>query len=232
MTTTAVSTPLSTQRYGSAFWERLWRTAGIQSIGLLFIAALLARGLPGIDAPVGRLGDFYEGHHVTILVATALFGFGVLNLLWFAAAIRTTLNDAGRDGWGAAATASSSALGALLFLIAAAFACLVSLASKGDTLGLHHFVWAAFVMTSFPRAMLIMAGSLGLWRAGLVSNGAFVLGVACIVLTLVGGTTWSAGGFWAPDGLYSSTVSPLIDVLWVLGVSGVLLTSRSAKSGW
>src|SRR5437660_5587470 len=46
----------------------------------------------------------------------AFSGLNLLNLLWFAAALRTTLADAGQDGWGAAATASSTAFGALLLL--------------------------------------------------------------------------------------------------------------------
>jgi hypothetical protein len=37
----------------------------------------------------------------------------------FAAALRNTLADAGKDGWGAAATASSAAFGTLFFLLIA-----------------------------------------------------------------------------------------------------------------
>jgi len=41
-----------------------------------------------------------------ILIAAVFYGLAVLNLMWFAGALRTTLADAGQDGWGAAATAS------------------------------------------------------------------------------------------------------------------------------
>jgi len=44
------------------------------------------------------------------------YGLAVLNLMWFAAALRITLADVGQDGWGAAATASSTAFGAMLLL--------------------------------------------------------------------------------------------------------------------
>jgi len=44
------------------------------------------------------------------------YGLAVLNLMWFAGALRNTLTDAGQDGWGAAATASSAAIGALFLL--------------------------------------------------------------------------------------------------------------------
>src|SRR2546422_5310997 len=45
--------------------------------------------------------------------------FRSLNLMWFAAALRNTLADTGKDGWGAAATASSAAFGALFLLLIA-----------------------------------------------------------------------------------------------------------------
>jgi hypothetical protein len=33
--------------------------------------------------------------------------------------------------------------------------------------------WSCVVLSSFPRAMLIMSGTFGLWRAGLISNALF-----------------------------------------------------------
>jgi hypothetical protein len=53
------------------------------------------------------------------------------------------------------------------------------------------------------------------------------------VLTLLGGTTWISGGFWAPDGAYSRLVSPLIGLIWIVVVSWVLLTrSPAGRAGW
>jgi hypothetical protein len=139
--------------------------------------------------------------------------------------------------WGAAATASSAAVGALFLLLVTLGAALAySIAGSGNgTLmsGLNDIMWAGVVLTSFPRAMLIMAGSLGLWRARLISNAYFGAGVAALVLVLLGGTTWVSGGFWAPDGVYSRFVSPIIGLVWVVAVSRVLLTrSPAARSGW
>jgi hypothetical protein len=161
----------------------------------------------------------------------------VLNLMWFAGALRTTLADAGQDGWGAAATASSAALGALFLLLIAVVAALAySIAGAGNrmlTSGLNDFVWAGLVLTSFPRAMLIMAAAFGLWRARLISNAFFAAGVAAVVLVLLGGTTWLSGGLWAPDGVYSRFVSPAIGLMWGMVVSGVLLTrSPATRPAW
>ena len=234
--TTAMTS--STSAYTTpAFWERLWRTAGIQS-GLCFLVGYIVYGQqPQVGAPADALAAFYGGASTRILISAVLYGLAVLNLMWFAAAIKTTLADAGQDGWGAAATASSAALGALFFLLIAVVAALAySIAGSGNSMlssGLNNFVWAGLVLTSFPRAMLIMAATFGLWRAGLIRNGLFALGVAAVVLVLLGGTTWVSGGLWAPDGIYSRCVSPAIGVLWGVVVSGVLLTRRPAThAGW
>jgi hypothetical protein len=234
--TTAVTS--STSAYTtSAFWERLWRTAGIQSVGLFIIGYVIYGYQPHIGASTDALAAFYGGDRTHILIAAVLFGLSILNLLWFAAALRTTLADAGQDGWGAAATASSGALGALFFLLIAVVAALAySVAGSGNqvlTSGLNDFVWAAFVLSSFPRAMLTMSAAFGLWRAGLISNALFAAGVAAVVLALLGATTWLSGGFWAPDGAYSRFVSPIIGIVWVLVVSRVLLTrSPATRAAW
>ena len=164
-------------------------------------------------------------------------GLAILNLMWFAAALRATLADAGQDGWGAAATASSAALGGLLLLpITATAALAYSIAGAGNhalTSGLNDFAWAAVVLSSFPRAMLIMAATFGLWRAGLISNALFAAGVAAVVLVLLGGTTWLSAGFWAPDGAYSRFVSPLLLLFWVVVESRVLLSQGPAtRAAW
>jgi hypothetical protein len=220
-----------------AFWERLWRTAGIQSV-LCFIVGYIVHGHQRqVGASADALAAFYDGDRMRILIATVFYGLAVLNLMWFAAALRTTLADAGQDGWGAAATASSAALGALFLLLIALVAALAySIAGSGNhmlTSALNDFVWAGFVLTSFPRAMLVMASAFGLWRARLISNALFAAGVAAVVLGLLGGTTWLTGGFWAPDAAYSRFVWPGIGVVWGMVVSWVLLTrSPATRSGW
>lgn len=220
-----------------AFWERLWRTAGLQSVLCFLVAYVIYGHQPEVGASADALAAFYDGDRLRILIAAVFYGLAVLNLMWFAGAIRTTLGDAGKEGWGAAATASSAALGGLFLLLIAIVAALayssgVS-ANRMLTSGMNDFVWAGFVLTSFPRAMLIMAAAFGLWRARLISNALFAVGVAAVVLVLLGGTTWLSGGFWAPDGIYSRFISPAIGLLWGIVISKVLLTrSPATGSGW
>jgi hypothetical protein len=236
-TSTAAAPPSSSVTATPQFWERLWRTAGLQSLALFFVAYLVYGHQPSVGASPGDLIAFYQGDRTRILIAAILAGMAVLNLMWFAAALRTTLADAQQDGWGAAATASSAALGGLLMLLMAVLAGLAfSIAGSGNpslVSGLNDFAWAGFVLTSFPRAMLIMSAAFGLWRARLISNGLFAVGVAAVVLVLLGGTTWVSGGFWAPDGAFSRFISPVIGLAWLVVVSRVLLTrSPATRAGW
>src|SRR5258705_2161481 len=151
------STSVST----SAFWEHLWRTSGLQFVGFFIITAVIYGYQPQVGASADALGAFYNGDRTPILIAAAVSRLNLLNLLWFAAALRTTLSDAGQDGWGAAATASSAAFGGLfLVLLTVSAALAYSIAGSGNqalTAGLNDFVWALVVLSSFPRAMLIMS---------------------------------------------------------------------------
>src|SRR5712692_6068394 len=238
MSASTTATTSSTSVYTTPmFWERLWRMSGINFVIFFIIAYLIYGYQPRVGAPADALVAFYDGDRTRILIAAVVSGLAVLNLLWFAAALRTTLADAGRDGWGAAATASSAAVGGLfLLLITVGAALAYSIAGSGNhtlTSALNDFAWAGVVLTSFPRAMLIMAGSFGLWRAGLISNALFAAGVAAVVLVLLGGTTWLSGGFWAPYGAYSRFVSPVIGLAWVVAFGRILLTRIPAtRAGW
>ena len=238
MSTSTAAVPRSTSVYTTPqFWERFWRTGGIQFLALFILAYLVYGYQPHIGSSADSLVAFYQGNHARILIAAVFSGLALLNLMWFAASLRTTLADVGQDGWGAAATASSAALGGLfLVLIAVSAAMAHSIAASASPVllsGLNDFLWGGLVLSSFPRAMLIMAAAFGLWRAGLISNGLFSIGVAAVVLVLLGGTTWLSDGFWAPDGVYSRFVSPAIGLLWLLVVSRVLLTrSPAAHVAW
>jgi hypothetical protein len=220
-----------------AYWERLWRTAGIQFVVFFIITSVIYGYQPQVGASPDALVAFYSGDRTRILIAVALSGLNILNLMWFAAVLRTTLADAGQDGWGAAATTASALFGGVTLLgLAISGALAFSIAGSGNSAvmsGLNDFTWALVVLTSFPRAMLIMSGAFGLWRAGLISNSLFGAGVVGVVLGVLGGTTWMSGGIWAPDGAYTRFVSPILLLVWVVGVSRVLLTRAPAtRAGW
>src|SRR3989449_7968110 len=127
--TTATTSSTSTR----VFWERLWRMSGINFVVFAIIAYVIYGFQPQVGAPADALVAFYDGHRTRILIAAAFSGLNVLNLMWFVAAIRTTLSDAGQDGWGAAATASSAAFGGMfLVLLTVSAALAFSIAGSGN----------------------------------------------------------------------------------------------------
>jgi len=215
-------------------WNRVWRGAGIQFLVFFVIAAAIRGMQPNIGASADTLLSFYDGDRVRIFISTVVFGFAFLNLMWFGAALSSALRDAGKAGWGAAATASSTAFAGMWFVIITINALLAySVAGYGDatlTSALNDLTWVLVVLTAFPVGMLIMSGSFGLWRAGILSNRGFALGVTAMVVVLLRATTWASDGFWAPDGAYSSYVATGVMVLWLLGISRVLLARRPATS--
>ena len=217
-------------------WEGLWRTSGNSFILFTIIAYALYGYQPQVAESIDSLVSYYHGHRMRILIAAFISGMAILNLLWFASTLRSTLVDAGRDGWGASVIIASSIFGGLSFLLIAIDTALAfSIADSGNATlisALHNFEWAAFVMSSFPRAMLIMAGSFGLWRAGIISNGMFAAGVTAIVLVLLGGTTWMNEGIWSPDGIYSRFISPIIGLVWVGVVNRILTVSPATRATW
>ena len=231
------TSPFTNMFSTGAFWERLWRTSGIQFVAFFIIAYIIYGFQPHAGAPADALVAFYAGHRTRILIAAFFSGLNLLNLLWFTAALRKTLADAGQDGWGAAATASSAAFGALFLLLVTVGAALAySIGGSGNqtlSSGLNDLAWVLLVISSFPRAMLVMASAFGLWRAALITNTLFAAGVAVVVLALLGGTTWVSSGFWAPDGPFSRFISPSVCLAWVVVVSRVLLTQGSAtRNAW
>jgi hypothetical protein len=213
-------------------FERVWRSAGIQSVVLFVVAWIVYGDQPKVGASSAKLVSFYDGDRTRILVASVIFGFAVLNLLWFGAALNSALRDAGQGGWGAAATAASTALGTVFLLLTTIGAALAySIAGSGNdslTTGLNDLSWALTVLAAFPAAMLMMAGTFGLWRAGIIRT---ALVLPLFVPVLVGTTTWASDGFWAPDGAYSRWVTTIIGLAWLAVVSAFLTMRSPSKTG-
>src|SRR5262249_30702620 len=117
-------------------------------------------------------------------------------------------------------------------LTAASAYSLAASANGGMVSALNDLAWAVVVLSSWPRAMLIMAGSFGFWRAGLISNGLFAVAVGVVLMGVLGGTTWLSGGFWAPDGLYSAVIWPVAGLAWVVVASRVVGKAPATRTGW
>jgi hypothetical protein len=95
ITSSATVRPAASLATIPQFWERLWRTAGLQSVILFVVAYFVYGDQPHVGATAEALVAFYQGDRLRILIAAVLCGFAVLNLMWFAAALRTTLAESG-----------------------------------------------------------------------------------------------------------------------------------------
>jgi hypothetical protein len=219
--------------YDPSFWAKVWRSAGIQSIAFFAIGYIILGEQPGIRATPAELVSFYHGDRTRILIASVFLGFGVLNLMWFGAALASALRDAGMGGWAGAATASTAAFGAIVLVnITISTGLAYSILGTGGlqlASALNDFCWALAVLTSFPAAMVLMSGTFGLWRAQIISNGTYWMIFPGWVLVVIGATTWASSGFWAPDGAYLQFITPIIFALLVTFFSG-LLTLRVEPS--
>jgi hypothetical protein len=207
-------------------WERNWRSNGVIAAVLFVVSFAVYGSQPKVGAAADKLVLFYDGNSTRVLIATIIFGFATLCLMWFAAALASVLRDAGMGGWGRAATAAGAAIGAVYFVrITLRAALAYSIAGSGNdqvTSALNDISWAVIVLGWFPIAMLIMAGSFGLWRAGIFSSAGFAAGVTAMMLVLLGTTTWASDGFWAADGGYARFVPTIVMLVWIAVVSGFL----------
>lgn len=212
-------------------WERWSRATGIVFVVLFIVSFLIYGDQPKIGASTDDIVAFYDGDRGRILTAVAIFGVAIVFLLWFAAALASTLRDAGKGGWGAAAIASGTALGTMFYvLIAVTGGLAYSIAGYGDEgviTALSDTAWIVGVTVSFPAALLIGAASIGLWGTGLVPNWFSQTGIVAAILVLLGGTTWASDGFWAPDGAYSQWITPIVALAWLLVASGLLYMRTS-----
>src|SRR5262245_22156749 len=100
MTTTTAAIAAPSTANPIAFWERAWRKNGLQFVVLSFVTLLITGVVPGINASADALFGFYGGNSMGVILGGALAGGNLLAILWFAASIRTTLAQHGKDGWG------------------------------------------------------------------------------------------------------------------------------------
>jgi hypothetical protein len=117
--------------------------------------------------------------------------------------------------------------------LSAALAYSVAGASNASIMSaLNDLIWAVVVISSFPLAMFIMAGSFGFWRAGMITNRLFGAGVLVVILGVLGGTTWISGGVWAPDGIYHRLILPAFVIAWFVVAQRVVNRTPATRAAW
>jgi len=208
-------------------WERWSRATGIVFVVLFIVAYIIYGDQAKVGASTDELASFYVDDRGRVLTASVIFGVAIIFFLWFAAAVASTLRDAGQGGWAGATIASSTAVAGVFFVLITlgaglAYSIAGPTGSEDVIRALNDLSWAVVVMTSFPATLLILASSIGLWRAGIITAGLGWAGLAGAIIVLLGGTTWADDGFWAPDGAYSRFITPIVFLAWIAIVSGLL----------
>jgi hypothetical protein len=215
-------------------WERYGRATGIVFVVLFIVSYVIYGTAPKIGASTSDITSFYVGDRGKVLTAMVFFGLAVVFLLWFVAAIASALRDVGKAGWGSATIAAGTALATVFFVLVALNAGLAySIAGYGDQgviTALSDMCWIIGVTVSYPAALLIGAASIGLSGTRLVPTWFSPIGILAAILVLLGGTTWATSGFWAPDGAYSTWITPIIAMAWIVVTSGLLYMSAPATA--
>ena len=70
-------TPSTSVYAAFLFWERLWRSAGIQSVGLFIIGYVIYGYRPHVGASADALVAFYDADRTRILIAAVFFGMAL-----------------------------------------------------------------------------------------------------------------------------------------------------------
>jgi len=215
-------------------WERWARATGIVFVVLFVVAYIIYGDQPKVGASTDDIVAFYDGDRGRIITGSIIFSVALLFLLWFVAAIASTLREAGQGGWGAATIGAGATIAGMNYLlITLGVGLAYSIAGTGEAgvlSALNDLAWTVIVLTSFPAGLAIGAATMGLWRAGIVADWFGWAGLAASVLVLLAGTTWAMDGFWATDGAYSRFISPFVAMVWIAVTSGILYMRSTATA--
>src|SRR5213076_2240973 len=155
-------------------WERWARATGIVFVVLVVVSLIMYGNVPKIDES-SKIASFYTDHRGRILAATVIFSLALVFLIWFVAAIASTLREAGKGGWGAATIglgAAFAGLQAVFTAIGGGFALNIAAAGGNDAVlqALNTIAYGMDVIAGIVYAGLIFAATTGLWRARLVPD--------------------------------------------------------------
>jgi hypothetical protein len=211
-----------------ANWDRLAAAGGIVGIVLFVIAAFVMGSPPDADASATSVLEFFQDKREHVLWAIFLQGLGVLAILWFVAALVTSIRDAGEPrlavaGFGAYVLGFAIGAAGAMALAGAAFGAAES-ADPGSVAALYHVGRICDTFSALLFAGLPLAVAAATLRTRLFPAWWAWVSFAFIAWSVVGATAFSRDGFWSPDG--AGMVSYIAFMLWVLGTS-ILLTLRT-----
>jgi len=189
-------------------WDKLAAAGGIVGVVLFVIGFLVAGSPPTVDDSAQTVADFFSDNRTAVLWSVFLQGLGVLAILWFVAALVTTMGDAGESRLAAAAFGSFLlvfSIGSVAALTRATLAYSVSDEGPDFVLPLYHLALIIDVVGGLLVAGLFAAVGGATLRAGIFPRWwGWVSGLAAL-WAIVNATAWGRDGFWSPTGPWGSS---------------------------
>ena len=205
------------------YWDRLGAATGIGFV-VLFVVAFIIGGQPGVDQDVV---EFFVANRRQLLTQAYLYGLSMVFLIWFLGSVRSHLRLS--EG-GTGRLSAVSFAGGIIFVTLLSVSGIVNtaladgIASYADpdtTRALYALVVLANDVNWFPMAVFTGAATLVAFRHNALPRWLAWLGAAVALTSPIGalGILVDTGPF-ASDGVFST---PLLFLLWVLGLSIVLI---------
>lgn len=212
-------------------WDQLAAGGGILGIALFIVAFIVMGAPPDVDASGEEIAEFFADNRSSVLTATFLQGLGVLALIWFFAALATTMREIGEPRLATAGIVSfvvAFSVGALAAMNYATLAYTVAEDGGAETVRAMYSLGKVADLLSgllLVGAPIAVAGATA--RAKLFPAWAAWLSGALGVVLAVSATGWAHDGFWSPDGI--GMIGFLAFMVWVVVFSG-LLTQRARRA--
>ncbi len=220
---------------GDRQWERIGFAAGIAWVVLLVIGNLVQTAPPNAGDSAQKVTSYFMDHRSAILLGQFLVGLGAIVFVFFLVALASYLRRAD----GTLRILPAAIVGAGVWTLAVGIvdgsitsALAYGVAKEGGPAVVHAF-WRLFVVAATWRGYTVAALFAAIAAAALrtravprwVGVTAAVLGLAQVVRPL---GLFASSGPLEPLGAFS-TISFLLDGVWVLAVS-ILFLRRSAAA--
>jgi hypothetical protein len=204
-------------------WDRLGAATGIGFV-VLFLVAFIIGGQPPIDEDVV---DFFVANRRQLLTQAYLYGLSMVFLIWFLGSVRSHLRLS--EG-GTGRLSAVSFAGGIIFVTVLVVSGIVNTAladgiarfsDPETTRALYALVVVANDVNWFPLAVFSGAATLVAFRHNALPRWLAWLGAAVALTSPIG-----ALGILVDTGPFSSAgvfSTPLLFLLWVLGLSIVLI---------
>jgi hypothetical protein len=216
----------------NAAWERGARAAGAVFVVLAVVGFVAGGEAPKTSDAAADVVQYFDSNRSQVIAGSVLFAFGLVFLLWFAAAVANHLRVSGEGRVAATVLAAGAVFVAVQLVLSTLYAALafsIGGAAPDTTKLLFEFDLALDVVGGLPAGLFILAASVGLKRVGSIPAWLAWAGVAIAAVELLRVTVWARDGFWSPSGGYM-VVAIVCGLLWILVTSIVLARAATADA--